>query len=143
MGNYADNAYYWMKRNGHAPKYEHAGIYCIKVDDKIVYVGKSGNMLRRIAAHYAHIQMGTETKYRILSEAQRKGHSLGFDVLYYAKSKRYADKTTELGEKEGEYIRMYSPILNTQIPKEEDWRKWNINKLEAKQILQSILENKE
>ena len=113
MGKYADNAYYWMKRNGHAPKYEHAGIYCIKVDDKIVYVGKSGNMLRRIAFHYAHIQMETETKYRILSEARRKGHNLGFDVLYYAKSKRYADKQTELGEKEGEYIRLYKPILNT------------------------------
>lgn len=113
MGNYADNAYYWMKRNGHAPKYEHAGIYCIKVDEKIVYVGKSRNMLRRIASHYAHIQMETEMKYRILSEARRKGCKLGFDVLYYAKSKRYADRQTELGEKEGEYIRKYSPVLNT------------------------------
>ena len=113
MGSYADNTYYWMKRNGHAPKYEHAGIYCIKIDDKIVYVGKSGNMLRRIAAYYVHIQMETETKYRILSEARRKGHSIGFDVLYYAESERYADRIAELGEKEGEYIRLYDPILNT------------------------------
>ena len=140
MGKYADNAYYWMKRNGHAPKYEHAGIYCIKVDDKIVYIGKSGNMLRRIAFHYAHTKMETEAKYRILSEARRKGHELGFDVLYYAKSKRYEDKQTELGEKEGEYIRQYRPILNTQIPKEEDWRKWDTNPLDAKKILQEILE---
>ena len=113
MGKYADNAYYWMKRNGHAPKYEHAGIYCIKVDDKIVYIGKSGNMLRQIAFHYAHTQMETEAKYRILSEARRNGHELGFDVLYYAKSERHADKKIELGEKEGEYIRQYRPILNT------------------------------
>ena len=113
MGNYPDNAYYWMKRNGHAPKYEHAGIYCIKIDDKIVYIGKSGNMLRRIAQHYAGIQMGTEKKYRILSEARRKGHKLGFDVLYYAKSKQYMDKLAEIGEKEGEYLRQYHPILNT------------------------------
>lgn len=113
MGKFADNAYYWMKRNGHAPKYEHAGIYCIKVDEKIVYIGKSGNMLRRIAFHYAHTQMETETKYRILSEVRRKGHELGFDVLYYAESKRQADRFTELGEKEGEYIRQYRPILNT------------------------------
>ena len=49
MGNYADNAYEWLKRKGLAGKYEHAGIYCIKIDDKIVYIGKSSNMLRRVA----------------------------------------------------------------------------------------------
>ena len=49
MATYEDNAYQWMKRNGLATKYEHAGIYCIKIDEKIVYIGKSGNMLRRIA----------------------------------------------------------------------------------------------
>ena len=139
MGNYPDNAYYWMKRNGHAPKYEHAGIYCIKIDDKIVYIGKSGNMLRRIAQHYAGIQMGTEKKYRILSEARRKGHKLGFDVLYYAKSKQYMDKLAEIGEKEGEYLRQYHPILNTQIPNEEDWHKWETNTLDAKKILEQLL----
>ncbi len=72
-------------------------------------------MLRRIAQHYAGIQMGTEKKYRIMAEARRKGHSIGFDVLYYAKSRRYADKLAEIGEKEGEYIRKYQPILNAQI----------------------------
>ena len=49
MGNYADNAYEWLKRKGLANKYEHAGIYCIKIDDDIVYIGTSTNMLRRIA----------------------------------------------------------------------------------------------
>jgi hypothetical protein len=49
MATYEDNAYYWMKRKGLAGKYEYAGIYCIKIDDKIVYIGKSGNMLRRVA----------------------------------------------------------------------------------------------
>lgn len=49
MANYAENMYNWLKRRGLAAKYEFAGIYCIKVDDKIVYIGKSGNMLRRIA----------------------------------------------------------------------------------------------
>ena len=32
-----------------AGKYEHAGIYCIKLDNRIVYIGKSTNMLKRIA----------------------------------------------------------------------------------------------
>lgn len=49
MANYAENAYHYFKRQGLAEKYEHAGIYCIKIDDKIVYIGKSLNMLRRVA----------------------------------------------------------------------------------------------
>ena len=49
MATYEDNTYAWMKRNGLADKYEHAGIYCIKIDSMIVYIGKSVNMLRRIA----------------------------------------------------------------------------------------------
>ena len=139
MGNYVDNAYSWMKRKGLAQKYEHAGVYCIKIDSHIVYIGKSANMLRRIAAHYANIQMGTEKKYRILDEARRKGHNIGFDVLYYVKSKRYADKLAEIGNKEGKYIRKYNPILNTQIPKEENWERWDTKSVDAKSILESIL----
>ena len=132
MATYEDNAYNWMKRIGLAPKYERAGIYCIKIDSDIVYIGKSGNMLRRIAQHYAGVQMGTEKKYRILDEARRKGHTINFDVLYYAKSKLYADALTEIGEKEGEYIRQYHPILNTQIPKEDDWHRWDTNEVDAR-----------
>ena len=60
-------------------------------------------------------------------------------MLYYAKSRRYADKLAEIGEKEGEYIRRYKPILNTQIPKEQDWSKWDLNEVDAKAILESIL----
>ena len=29
---YAENMYGWMKRNGLAKKYEHPGIYCIKIN---------------------------------------------------------------------------------------------------------------
>ena len=58
-----------LRRKGLAPKYEHPGIYCIKMNDKIVYIGKSRNMLERVAAHYVGIRCGTERKYRILAEA--------------------------------------------------------------------------
>ena len=124
MANYEENAYNWLKRKGLADKYEHAGIYCIKIDDKIVYIGKSANMLRRIAEHYVGIKTGSEKKYRILAEARRRGHPITFDVLYYAKSKGIANRLAEIGEKEGEYIRRYMPMLNTQIPKAEDWNKY-------------------
>lgn len=138
MANYAENMYNWLKQRGLAAKYEFAGIYCIKVDDKIVYIGKSGNMLRRIAQHYAGIQRQTEKKYAVLAEARRRGYNINFDVLYYAKSTRYADKLTEIGEKEGEYIRKYQPILNTQIPKEDDWHKFDNRKIDVKSILNAI-----
>ena len=78
-------------------------------------------MLERVAHHYVGIKLGSERKYRILAEAQRKGHPIEFDVLYYAESNRKRDILNEIGEKEGEYIRAYRPILNTQIPKEEDF----------------------
>ena len=49
MTKYEENVYNWLKRKGYADKYEHAGIYCIKIDDTIVYIGKSSNMLKRVA----------------------------------------------------------------------------------------------
>ena len=63
-----------------------------------------------------------------------------FDVLYYAKSKRHYAIVNEIGEKEGEFIREYRPLLNTQIPKKENWRKWDINVLDARKILDYLLE---
>lgn len=84
------------------------------------------------------IQRQTEKKYAVLAEARRRGYNINFDVLYYAKSTRYADKLTEIGEKEGEYIRKYQPILNTQIPKEDDWHKFDNRKIDVKSILNDI-----
>ena len=49
------------------------------------------------------------------------------------------DKLAEIGEKEGEYIRKYNPILNTQIPKEEDWHSFETQKIDAKSILEEII----
>ena len=140
MGNYAENFYHYLKRNDYDSKYEHAGIYCIKVDREIVYIGKSGNMLKRIAQHYVGIRKGSEKKYRIMAEAQRKGHSINFDVLYYAKNQRYWDIVEEIGQKEGEYIRQYRPVLNTQIPKAEDWHKWEVNPVNAEEVLKLLLD---
>ena len=55
MTRYEENVYNWLKRKGYADKYEHVGIYCIKIDDTIVYIGKSHNMLKRVSQHYAAI----------------------------------------------------------------------------------------
>ena len=92
-------------------------------------------MLERVASHYVGIRQGSELKYRIMAEAQRKGRAVIFDVLYYAKSKKNRDIANEIGEKEGEFIRKYRPILNTQIPKKENWRKWDTNEILAMSVV--------
>ena len=47
-------------------------------------------------------------------------------MLYNAKERYYSAVTEEIGQKEGEYIRQYRPVLNTQIPREDDWRKFDV-----------------
>ena len=134
---YSNNVYHMLRRRGLAEKYEHAGIYCIKIGEQIVYIGKSENMLRRVSAHYVGIKCGSELKYRILQEASRKGKDIGFDVLYYAKSD---DIENEIGEMEGKFIREYRPILNTQIPKEGNWHTWDTEMLDVKNIFKQIFD---
>ncbi len=48
MPNYETNMINYLKRYGYDKKYNYAGIYCIKIDDEIVYIGKSHNMLKRV-----------------------------------------------------------------------------------------------
>ena len=97
-------------------------------------------MLERIAAHYVGIRQGSERKYRFLAEAQRKGYAVEFGVLYYAKNQKYWDIAEEIGQKEGELIRQYRPLLNTQIPKAENWHKWDVDKRSTEEIMRLLLE---
>lgn len=136
---YIDNVCAMLRRKGYAPKYECAGIYCIRIDGQIVYIGKSHNMLVRVAQHYVGIKCGNEKKYRILSEIQRKGYAIEFDVLYYASSAAYYRIVEEIGAKEGEFIRRYRPVLNTQIPKEENWRSYEPNYVDARKVLKMFI----
>lgn len=136
---YADNVCAMLRRRGLADKYEHPGIYCIKVEGQILYIGKSENMLKRVAYHYVGIQTGSEKKYRLLSEIQRNGHKIEFDVLYYAQGASAEVIREEIRSKEGEFIRQYLPVLNTQIPRAEDWHKWNTNMVDAAEVLAQFL----
>ena len=139
MATYVENVCAMHRRRGLLPKYEHPGIYCIKVDGQILYIGKSENMLKRVAEHYVGIRIGSEKKYRLLSEIQRNGHPIEFDVLYYAQKKRASAIREEIGSKEGEYIRQFRPVLNMQIPKAEDWRKWDTNTVDAAEVIGKYL----
>ena len=138
MPNYVENMMNYLKRKGLAYKYEKAGIYCIKIDGDTVYIGKSNNMLKRVVQHYVGIQKQSELKYRIIAEAHRKGHRIDFDVLYYASRRGYNAIKEEIGIKEGEYIRKYKPALNTQIPKETDYHKFDVCRVQTKEILKTL-----
>lgn len=139
--NYVENVCAMFRRNGLSSKYEYPGIYCIKLNGQIVYIGKSQNMLERIAAHYVGVKTGTERKYRIIGEVQKTlGCSIGFDVLYYAQETNEEELVEELGRKEGELIRLHRPLLNTQIPKAENWRKWDLQKIDTDEVLHLLLD---
>ena len=112
MATYQDNMYHFLKRQGFDEKYEHAGIYFIQLGKTIVYIGKSTNMLKRVAQQYVGNRLRTKKKYCIMSDIQRQGHPITFGVLYYAKQKNYLAIDWEIGEKEGEYIRELRPENN-------------------------------
>ena len=137
--NYVDNIYHWLQRQGYAPRFEHPGIYRITIGDRIVYIGKSKNMLYRLAEHFVGMKIPKEHKYRILAEAKRRGYRVNFDKIYDARSTLPSEVEEEIGQAEGEFIRRYRPPLNTQIPKESDWRKYDYNSSAATITLDEIL----
>jgi hypothetical protein len=48
-------------------KYLRAGLYSISIGDKLVYIGKSTDCLKRIASHIANIQQGDRShEYEIM-----------------------------------------------------------------------------
>lgn len=129
----------WLLEQDLGDKYSHPGLYCIKIAGVLVYIGKSLNMLQRIANHIAHIESPEKThKYQILNEARNRGYSVEFDVLYYSQAQ--ADKIEQdIGEEEGRLIRQYRPALNYQIPKEGDYTKYTVNRRAKKVSLDEIL----
>lgn len=97
-------------------------------------------MLERVAAHYVGINTGSERKYRIIWEAAHElDCAIEFDVLYYAQQTNKEDINEEIGQKEGELIRANRPVLNTQIPKEANWRSWEVKTLNTDEVLRLIV----
>lgn len=111
-------------------KYDTAGIYAVYIEDKLVYIGKSRNMLCRLAQHIFYtqnLQWTKSHKYKVFNLAQVMGYNVRFDVLYYS-STLGEESDDEIGYKEGEYIRQYLPPLNYQIPCADDYHHFTINR---------------
>ena len=118
---YAENLQNKLRQNDNYKKFDRPGIYGISIDNILVYIGKSENMLRRLSEHIVGIKTQSERKYEIMAEAKFYHFSVNFKVLYYAKSTSAPELKEELGAMEGQYIRTYLPPLNRFIPLESDW----------------------
>lgn len=104
-----------------------AGVYCIKVNDKVLYVGQSRQVQGRVINHISSIancienmMLGesVENKYRILAIAFLENYDLEFVELYQCDTSGLdKDTITEnLKEVEMYYIDLYDAPLNTYRP---------------------------
>ena len=130
-----------LKERGLEEKYNHAGIYSISIEGRLVYIGKSTNMLQRIASHLIAIQRETNHKYSILREANENHYQIQFDVMYYTKRKREEAIKNDIGKREGYLIRKHKPALNYQIPREDNYKYYTVNKKAKTITLQEIMED--
>ena len=59
-------------------------------------------------------------------------------MLYDAAAKGYSAIGEEIGRKESELIRQYMPELNTQIPKEDNWRKYEVRHIDVESLIANL-----
>ena len=117
------------------PYLDKSGIYCIKIDGVIIYIGKADNLLKRILSHQVNTELGLpEHKYDVFRGIIQKGYTLCFEVLEYVPNKK------NLLIVEGKWIRKYMPIMNYQIPK-EDGIHYTVNPIAKKVSAEMVIEH--
>lgn len=84
------------------------GIYCIRVDNCITYIGQSVNISNRINSHNISIYTEKKNKYLLLKSALFHGHSISFYLLEETDEKN-------LDEREQFWIRLIQPPLNSNF----------------------------
>lgn len=106
-------------------KYKHPGIYCIKVNNKVLYIGQSHLMSDRVRSHMRKILNPPQLpckqeymKYQWLSQFHKEGKLIEFDVLFYTSQK---ETRTEREKEEAFFINKYLPPLNLVIPNHPDF----------------------
>lgn len=136
-----DNIYYteilqrYVKTRYIKPYLDKSGIYCIKIDGVIIYIGKADNLLKRILSHQVNTELGLpEHKYDVFRGIIQQGYTLCFEVLEYVPNKK------NLRIVEGKWIRKYMPIMNYQIPK-EDGIHYTVNPIAKKVSAEMVIEH--
>ena len=112
-------------------KYGYAGVYCIKVNEEIVYIGKARDMRTRLATHMYNtldnnnVTAGMKFKYGELKKAISLGYKVTFDVLYRSPILTPGkEQDDDIGKQEAELINKYLPKLNKQIPDLTNYHKY-------------------
>lgn len=100
-------------------------------------------MIHRVASHIAEIESERpqSNKYKVLHDAIENGYRVKFDVMYYSTYLLDEDIERDIGETEGKLIREYRPVLNYQIPREEDYKRFTVNKLAKTIGIEDIVGN--
>ena len=114
---------------------------CSGLQEILYHADRRAESLRPVARNRQTVsnEIRGPMKRNMHSEAKRNGFIVRFDVLYYANSKYRKDIIEEIGEAEGKYIRALRPPLNYQIPKENKWKKYDINPAARTITLEEIL----
>lgn len=105
------------------------GIYGIKVDNCLVYVGQATNINERIRQHWSAIleKQPRENKYQLLKSAASRKHKITFWLLEEVKENGAIDDI------ERKWIKALYPCLNTQHTKGIG------HKLTANEFYQSVM----
>lgn len=113
--------------SGKKDKYNKQGLYGIYLNNKLVYIGKSTNMLVRIANHMLAIDgIGGDKdawKYNMIRQAIADGYRVRFDVI----AEMEGCSCHELSLEEARTIGCRKPILNKQLPALDGSNSWSWN----------------
>lgn len=130
-----------MLEEGLDRKYNYPGIYSISIGDNVVYIGKSKNMLNRVAEHISYICIpNDQNKYKVLHQAKERGLTIKFDVIKRLTAESEFDIDQTIGLWEAEAIQKYRPLLNYQIPKTENYHSFEVNRPAKYVTLDALLE---
>ena len=80
-------------------------IYAICIDGRIVYVGKSDNLVNRADSHRSKILNSNELWYPLAREFHKRGHCITMKILATPEYK-------DLNKTEQEYIQKLKPLFN-------------------------------
>lgn len=96
-------------------KYEgKVGIYSITINNEVVYVGKSTNILNRWIAHKIHTTWPESRDYNSIKYSQmRRALELGYNINMAVIE--FCTKDI-IDDREKYWIRHYNPAFNTYVP---------------------------
>lgn len=109
-------------------RYQRPGLYSIHIEDKLVYIGKSRNILKRLASHMAETEYSKSHKYQILRQARNRGLKIQFNPIYYSYATGEQEIDDDIGFKEAEAIWRQLPPLNYQLPLLDNYHRFEVNK---------------